>query len=74
LPKKTVRLVADLKTLQASLGQLHDADVRIGVVRQRPLLLREQREERERLAKIVAAQLSRWRKQKVAAHAIARLG
>ena len=73
LPKKAAHLIADLKTLQASLGQLHDVDVRIGLLRQLPLLLREQREERERLAKIVAAQLSRWRKQKVAARAIARL-
>ena len=73
LPKKAVRILADLKTLQASLGQLHDADVRIGLVGERPRLLREQREARERLAKIVAAQLSRWRKQEVVAREIARL-
>jgi CHAD domain-containing protein len=60
LPRKDVRIIADLKPLQASLGELHDADVRMKLVRRRPVLLREQREERARLAKIVAAQLSQW--------------
>lgn len=73
LPPGVTRVVADLKSLQASLGQLHDTDVRIGLVRGRPALLREQREARERLAKIVAAQLSRWQKQKVAEKALDRL-
>jgi CHAD domain-containing protein len=73
LPSAVVRLLADLKSLQASLGQLHDADVRLGLVQRRPLLLREQRETREQLAKIVAAQLARWRKQKVVARALKRL-
>ncbi|HTO95423.1 MAG TPA: CHAD domain-containing protein, partial [Myxococcales bacterium] len=44
LPAALPRLLADLKALQASLGQLHDVDVRIGLVKGRPLLLREQRE------------------------------
>jgi CHAD domain-containing protein len=70
LPDKATGIIADLKTLQASLGQLHDADVRLTLVQGRPLLLREQREARERLAKIVAAQLSRWRKQEVAERAL----
>jgi len=61
LPEKDVRIIADLKALQASLGELHDADVRMKLVRRRPLLLRAQREERARLAKIVAAQLNSWR-------------
>ena len=69
LPSGTARILAELKPLQASLGQLHDADVRMRIVRNRPLLLREQRETRERIAKIVAAQLSRWRKRKVVAQA-----
>jgi CHAD domain-containing protein len=73
LPSRVVRTVADLKSLQASLGQLHDADLRIGLVKTRPLLLREQREAREHLAKIVSSQLTRWKKQEVAAHALKRL-
>jgi len=69
VPKKASALDADLKTLQASLGELHDVDVRIGLVRKNPKLLRDQREARAQLAKIIAAQLARWRKKKVAARA-----
>jgi CHAD domain-containing protein len=69
VPKKASGLDADLKTLQASLGELHDVDVRIGVVKKNPKLLRDQREARAQLAKIIAAQLGRWRKKKVAARA-----
>jgi len=69
LPKKALRLEADLKTLQASLGELHDADVRIALIKQRPKLLRAEREARQRLAKVVNAQLARWHGQKVAARA-----
>jgi CHAD domain-containing protein len=67
LPKKAHRLDADLKSLQASLGELHDADVRIALIKHRPKLLRAEREARERLAKVVDAQLARWHGQKVAA-------
>jgi CHAD domain-containing protein len=73
LPSAVVGLLADLKSLQESLGQLHDADVRLGLVKGRPALLREQREAREQMAKIVAAQLARWRKQKVVERAAKRL-
>ncbi len=73
LPARTVRFVAELKPLQASLGQLHDTDVRIAIVARRPALLREQKEARERLAKIVAAQLARWNKQKVASRELSLL-
>lgn len=73
LPAGVARIVADLKSLQASLGQLHDTDVRIGLVRKRPLLLREQREARERLLAIARKQLSRWTKQQVAARTMKRL-
>jgi CHAD domain-containing protein len=69
LPRKALRLDADLKSLQASLGELHDADLRIGLVKDRPRLQRDQRDARERLAKVVEAQLARWKKQKVAARA-----
>jgi CHAD domain-containing protein len=61
-------LLADLTSLQESLGELHDVDVRIQLLRHRTLL-REQREARERLAGIVTAELARWKKQKLAPHA-----
>jgi CHAD domain-containing protein len=65
LPKRVAALESDLKTLQASLGEIHDVDVRIGLVRGRPALLRDQREARRRLCKVAAAQLSRWHKQRL---------
>jgi len=67
LPKRAVRLDS-FKALQASLGELHDVDVRIGLVKHHKTLEREQREARERLAKIVAAQIERWRSERVVAH------
>jgi CHAD domain-containing protein len=73
LPSTMTSILADLKTLQTSLGQLHDADVRIALLEGRPLLLREQRDTRRRLAKIVAAQLARWDKQQIAARAVKQL-
>jgi CHAD domain-containing protein len=65
LPKRVTALESDLRTLQASLGEIHDLDVRIGLVRGKPALLRDQREARKRLGKIAAAQLSRWHKQRL---------
>jgi CHAD domain-containing protein len=65
LPKKVVRLHGDLKSLHASLGELHDLDLRIALVRARPALLREQKDARERLGRVAAAQLARWHKQHV---------
>jgi CHAD domain-containing protein len=70
LPKKTVSLENDLKALQATLGELHDVDVRIDMVRRKPALLRDQREARTRLGKIASAQLDRWHEQ----HLVARAG
>ncbi|HYS07465.1 MAG TPA: CHAD domain-containing protein [Myxococcales bacterium] len=69
LPKKTVSLENDLKALQATLGELHDVDVRIDMVRRKPALLRDQREARTRLGKIASAQLDRWHKQQLVARA-----
>ncbi|HEY6912102.1 MAG TPA: CHAD domain-containing protein [Myxococcales bacterium] len=66
LPRRAKARVADLKSLQASLGELHDVDVRIALLRGRRALLREQREARARLLKVALAQLSRWHKQRVA--------
>ena len=66
LPKKAAALQSDLKTLQASLGELHDVDVRIGLVKRNKKLLRDQKEARAQLSKIIAAQLGRWREEKVA--------
>jgi len=65
LPKRVVKLEHDLKSLHASLGELHDLDLRIALVKRRPALLREQREERGRVEKIARAQLARWHKQHV---------
>ncbi|HUJ28053.1 MAG TPA: CHAD domain-containing protein [Myxococcales bacterium] len=53
-------ILRELEPLQAALGELHDTDVRIGLLRGRPDLLREQKEDRDRLAKIVAAELERF--------------
>lgn len=69
LPKKVTALVADLKALQASLGELHDIDVRIALLKGKRELLREQREARTRLAKVASAQLARWHEQETAAKA-----
>jgi len=63
LPKSVTRVQADLKSLHASLGELHDLDLRIALVRRRPALLREQRDARERLGRVAAVQLARWHKQ-----------
>jgi CHAD domain-containing protein len=73
LPKKVTRLQSDLKTLQASLGELHDVDARIDLVRTRPALARDQKEVRLRLEKIAAAQLARWHKQRLIDRASAAL-
>lgn len=69
LPRRALARIADLKALQASLGELHDVDVRIGLLRGRRALLREQEEARARLVKVSLAQLARWHKQDVAAKA-----
>jgi CHAD domain-containing protein len=66
LPRKVVALSRDLKTLQASLGELHDTDVRVALLERKPALLREQQDLRTRLLKIAAAQLARWHGQKIA--------
>ena len=73
LPKKVVRLHADLKALHVSLGELHDLDVRIALVKRRPALLREQKETRARLGRIASAQLARWHKQHLIERVDARL-
>jgi len=66
LPRKAAALESDLKTLQATLGELHDVDVRIGLIKRNRRLLRDQKEARAQLSKIIAAQLGRWREEKVA--------
>jgi CHAD domain-containing protein len=69
VPKKVTALVADLKSLQATLGELHDIDVRIALLHRRGDLLRDQRDARARLAKVASAQLARWHRQKIAQRA-----
>ncbi len=73
LSKKITALIADLKALQASLGELHDIDVRISLLSGRRELLRDQRDARDRLAMVASAQLARWHKQQVAKKARQRL-
>lgn len=55
-------LLAELTPLQESLGDLHDADVRVELLRRhgRKALLREEQEVRERLARLVGKELQRW--------------
>jgi CHAD domain-containing protein len=67
LPPVSRSMLAELTPLQETLGELHDLDVRIQLLRDKSLL-REQREDRARLAKIVTAELSRWKQQKIAPH------
>jgi CHAD domain-containing protein len=69
LPRRGATRIADLKTLQASLGELHDVDVRIALLRGRRELLREEQEARARLLKVSLAQLRRWHTQDVAGKA-----
>jgi CHAD domain-containing protein len=73
LPKRVIRLESDLKTLQASLGELHDVDARIDLVKGKPALVRDQEETRNRLSKIAAAQLTRWHKRRLIDRASAAL-
>jgi CHAD domain-containing protein len=55
-------LLAELTPLQESLGELHDADVRVELLRRhgRKALLREEQEVRARLARLVEKELGRW--------------
>jgi CHAD domain-containing protein len=52
-------LLAELPPLQETLGQLHDVDVRLRLLRD-PALLRQEKEARAQLAGIVKTQLERW--------------
>jgi len=66
-------LVAELPPLQESLGQLHDVDVRLELLRD-PALLREEKEARAQLAAIVKKQLERWKDRDLVARARKKLG
>jgi len=68
LPLVSKSMLAELTPLQEALGELRDVDVRVELLRD-PALLRAQREDRERLAKIVTTALARWKKQKLAPRA-----
>jgi len=61
-------LLSELPPLQESLGQLHDVDVRLKLLRSQPLL-RAEKEARTALAAIVGAQLDRWKKRDIAVRA-----
>ena len=67
-------LLAELPPLQYALGELHDLDARLGLLRRNPDLFREQKEDRARLAKIVHAGLKHWEELRIAARARRMLG
>jgi CHAD domain-containing protein len=73
-PKAAKRLLAELPPLQYALGEVHDLDARLPLLRRRPDLLRELKEDRARLAKIVHAQLKHWDELRIAPRARQRLG
>jgi CHAD domain-containing protein len=60
-------LLAELEPLQQSLGDLHDSDVRIELLRHhgRNALMREEQAVREQLAVLVEKELDRWRSRRV---------
>ncbi len=64
-PAAAKSLLVEVTPLQESLGELHDVDVRLHRLRKKDLL-RVQKEDRTRLAAMVTAELSRWKKQKLA--------
>lgn len=70
-PQLSRKLLEELGPLQAALGELHDADVRVQLLsrHRRAELLREQRDAREQLAKVADAELSRWKRQDIAGEA-----
>jgi CHAD domain-containing protein len=61
-------LLSELPPLQESLGQLHDVDVRLKLLRD-PALLRQEKETRAQLAAIVKTQLERWKDRDIAGRA-----
>lgn len=71
LPEVAGKLLLELEPLQAVLGELHDAAVRVDLLRahRRKELLREQRQAWEQLSKIADAELSRWKRQDIAGKA-----
>ena len=60
-------LLAELEPLQQSLGDLHDSDARIELLRHhgRNALMREEQAVRERLAELVAKELDGWSSRRV---------
>ncbi len=59
-PKAAKLLLAEFPPLQYALGEIHDLDARLPLLRRKPHLLREQKEDRARLEKIVLAQMEHW--------------
>ena len=60
-------LLVELSPLQQLLGDLHDSDARVALLREhgRNALLREEQEAREKLAAVAMKELARWRSRKV---------
>jgi CHAD domain-containing protein len=65
-------LLVELAPLQQSLGDLHDADVRIELLSRhgRRALVREEQEARDKLAALIGKELSRWQTQNVSKSAL----
>lgn len=73
-PKAAKLLLAELPPLQYALGEIHDLDARYPLLRRRPDLLREHKEDRARLEKIVLAQMEHWDDLRIAPRARRMLG
>jgi CHAD domain-containing protein len=76
LPRVAKPLLKELKPLQDALGELHDADARMHLLRRarREALLRAEEKSRLRLMRDVAVALQRWKSEKIARKARRRLG
>jgi CHAD domain-containing protein len=68
-PKPAKLLLAELPPLQYALGELHDLDGRLHLLRRSSDLFREQKEDRARLARIVHAGLKHWEDLRIAPRA-----
>src|SRR6266849_9163461 len=73
-PKAAKLLLAELPPLQYALGEIHDLDTRFPLLRRRPDLVREQKEDRARLEKIILAQMKHWDDLRISPRARRKLG
>ena len=64
-PALSKALLVELTPLEGALGELHDVDLRLPLLRD-PKLLREQRKVRQRLLRAAVAGLERWQRRRIA--------